>query len=427
MEDIQTIKKQFGIIGNTPALNHAIEIACQVAKVDITVLIQGESGVGKEFFPNIIHKLSPRKQHPYIAVNCGAIPEGTIDSELFGHEKGSFTGATESRKGYFETADGGTIFLDEVAELPLTTQVRLLRVLETGEFIKVGSSKVQKTNVRVVAATNDNMHQSIQKGKFRMDLYYRLNTVPIFIPPLRERKDDIPLLFRRFAMGCSEAYNMPQIELTPEASVMLKNYRWDGNVRQLKNVTEQISIIEKDRLITPEILRKYLPDSNNSMLPVLMSESSSKEETISMTERDILYKILFDMKAEVNELHATLNQIIKSQNLSDSTVKPLTDAIDNIHPQSEYIYDRIIEQDNKVEQAPYRIETVENKPTITHKLEATSAEIDEEPMTLEENEKILIKRALSRHKNKRKAADELGISERTLYRKIKEYDLENVR
>ncbi|MBP5782469.1 MAG: sigma-54-dependent Fis family transcriptional regulator [Bacteroidales bacterium] len=412
MEDIQTIKKQFGIIGNTPALNHAIEIACQVAKVDITVLIQGESGVGKEFFPNIIHKLSPRKQHPYIAVNCGAIPEGTIDSELFGHEKGSFTGATESRKGYFETADGGTIFLDEVAELPLTTQVRLLRVLETGEFIKVGSSKVQKTNVRVVAATNDNMHQSIQKGKFRMDLYYRLNTVPIFIPPLRERKDDIPLLFRRFAMGCSEAYNMPQIELTPEASVMLKNYRWDGNVRQLKNVTEQISIIEQNRRISLDTLKKYIDvQAVPSSLPVLYGHRQPAEQGNASFERELIFKFLADMQRDINELKRYVSHLGGKDGIAPS---------EESRGSSILLDDLIMAKNSRLPVSePLEVESVDERNNYVN------AEIIHDSLSLQEKEKEMIAKALLKNNGRRRdTALDLGISERTLYRKLKEYQLD---
>ncbi len=307
--DIQSIKQRFGIIGNSAELNRAIDTAMQVAPTDITVLITGESGVGKEFFPKIIHQMSARKHGKYIAVNCGAIPEGTIDSELFGHEKGSFTGALESRKGYFEEVNGGTIFLDEVAELPLSTQVRLLRVLESGEYFRVGSSKVLKTDVRVVAATNVNMPKAIQEGKFREDLFYRLSTVPIYVPPLRDRGDDIVLLFRKFSADFAEEYRMPPLKLTEEAKQLLKKYRWHGNIRQLKNITEQISIIEKGRELTAEHLSKYLPDNDLSQLPVLYDKSKDKER---ISDRDILYKVLFDMRNDVTELKKVVVEIIKN-------------------------------------------------------------------------------------------------------------------
>ena len=303
--DISAIKQQFKIIGNDPYLNRAIEIAVQVAATDLTVFINGESGTGKDVIPQIIHKNSSRKHGAYFAINCGAIPEGTIDSELFGHEKGAFTGAVETRKGYFEVADGGTLFLDEVGELPLATQARLLRVLENGEFIKVGSSKIQKTNVRVVAATNVNIPVAIEKGKFRADLYYRLNTMPIFVPPLRERKDDIKLLFRKFTADIAEKYKMPPLQLTPEALIMLENYRWEGNIRQLKNVTEQISILEKERMITPEILKRYLPEDKTS-LPILYKNNTA-DDVIS--DRDLLYKVLFDMRKDIMELRATVREL----------------------------------------------------------------------------------------------------------------------
>lgn len=311
---LQDIKQRFGIIGNNPALDRAIDIANQVAPTDLSVLITGESGTGKEAFPQIIHQNSARKHGPYIAVNCGAIPEGTIDSELFGHEKGSFTGAHEARKGYFEVANGGTIFLDEVGELPLPTQARLLRILETGEYIRVGSSKVQKTNVRVVAATNINFHQAIEKGKFREDLYYRLNTVPIYLPPLRERKDDIHLLFRKFASDFAAKYKMPAVKLSPEAGQMLINYYWPGNIRQLKNITEQISIIEKDRDITAENLLQYLPNYNINTLPTLVKPAAGAGGSGSdMNERDLLYKVLFDMKKDLNDLKKVVHDVMLSQ------------------------------------------------------------------------------------------------------------------
>jgi transcriptional regulator with PAS, ATPase and Fis domain len=406
--DIQQIKQRFGIIGNNPMLNRAIDIAVQVAPTDLTVLIMGESGTGKEVFPQIIHHLSSRKHGPYIAVNCGAIPEGTIDSELFGHEKGSFTGAHEARKGYFEVVNGGTLFLDEVAELPVSTQVRLLRVLESGEFIKVGSSKVIKTDVRVIAATNVDIPQAIEKGKFRQDLYYRLNTVPIKIPPLRDRPEDIHLLFRKFAADFAEKYRMPPLRLTPEAVEVLINYRWDGNIRQLKNITEQISIIEEERLITPETLLKYLPEADIPKLPVLYSKDS---EDKNMTDRDILYKVLFDLRNDVNDLKKTVHAIIqqddskKIQNSNPQLIKKLYQDIDNINDVSSAIEI----------QPPY-----EQLPDEGFQ----DTEIIEESLSIQKKEKDLIIKALEKHNGKRKAAaKDLGISERTLYRKIKEYDI----
>ncbi len=406
--DIQQIKQRFGIIGNNPMLNRAIDIAVQVAPTDLTVLIMGESGTGKEVFPQIIHHLSSRKHGPYIAVNCGAIPEGTIDSELFGHEKGSFTGAHEARKGYFEVVNGGTLFLDEVAELPVSTQVRLLRVLESGEFIKVGSSKVIKTDVRVIAATNVDIPQAIEKGKFRQDLYYRLNTVPIKIPPLRDRPEDIHLLFRKFAADFAEKYRMPPLRLTPEAVDVLINYRWDGNIRQLKNITEQISIIEEERLITPETLLKYLPEADIPKLPVLYSKDS---EDKNMTDRDILYKVLFDLRNDVNDLKKTVHAIIqqddskKIQNSNPQLIKKLYQDIDNINDVSSAIEI----------QPPY-----EQLPDEGFQ----DTEIIEESLSIQKKEKDLIIKALEKHNGKRKAAaKDLGISERTLYRKIKEYDI----
>ncbi len=405
--NLQQIKQRFGIIGNSPSLNRNIEIAAQVAKTDLTVLINGESGTGKEVFPQIIHHLSSRKHSNYIAVNCGAIPEGTIDSELFGHEKGSFTGAHEKRKGYFEEADGGTIFLDEVGELPLSTQVRLLRVLETGEFMKVGSSKIQKTNVRMVAATNLNIPLAIKEGKFREDLFYRLNTVPIIIKPLRERKEDIHLLFRKFAVDFSEKYQMPVIKLSAEAIDALVNYRWPGNVRQLKNFTEQISIIEENRLIDKDILFKYFPDNaTNSNLPALITGSGIDEKTFN-SEREILYQILFDMRKDVTELRSLVSELMKNGTTRVSNTNIVNDVYDN--------NSSIIEQ----------VETNKDTHIIidNQKIEDTEVFV-EENLSLIEKEKELIKKALTKHNGKRKyAAQELGISERTLYRKIKEYEI----
>jgi transcriptional regulator with PAS, ATPase and Fis domain len=406
--DIQAIKQRFGIIGHSSFLDRAIDIARQVAATDITVLINGESGVGKEAFPQIIHKLSARKHGPYIAVNCGAIPEGTIDSELFGHEKGSFTGAHESRKGYFEVVNGGTIFLDEVAELPLSTQVRLLRVLETGEFMRVGSSKMIKTDVRVVAATNVDIPEAINRGKFRQDLYYRLNTVPIFIPPLRERKEDIVLLFRKFASDFAEKYRMPQLELDDSARQMLMNYRWQGNVRQLKNITEQISIIEESRLITSTNLQRYLPSENRS-LPVLFQKEQSGGE---FSEREILYKVLFDMKRDIGELKKLVVAIIDQGGVSHDLQREHQPIIAQIYKDTADIQSGL----QRVEVQPR---------TDNQEIEAFyTPEVLDDSLSIQKKEIDLIKRAIEKHGGKRKnAALELGISERTLYRKIKEYGL----
>jgi transcriptional regulator with PAS, ATPase and Fis domain len=408
--DIQSIKQRFGIIGGSALLNRAIDIASQVAPTDLTVLISGESGVGKEVFPKIIHQQSSRKHGPYIAVNCGAIPEGTIDSELFGHEKGSFTGAHEARKGYFEVVNGGTIFLDEVAELPLSTQVRLLRVLESGEFLKVGSSKVIKTDVRVVAATNINIPEAIRNGKFRQDLYYRLNTVPIFIPPLRERKDDIHLLFRKFASDFAEKYRMPAIQLDEDAQRLLEEYRWPGNVRQLKNITEQISIIEENRQVNAASLRKYLPSGQFTELPVLYKKG---EENKEFSERDLLYKVLFDMKKDIHELKKVVSDITRDGASSE-----------NISQESRLI-DRLTEDVDSLEEMRDKIE-IQHPAEIDHFDEPIhDSEVVEEPLSLQEKEIDMIKKALVRHNGKRKnAAKELGISERTLYRKIKEYNID---
>ena len=395
MIDIQAIKQRFGIIGNDHNLNRAIEVAVQVAATDLTVFINGESGTGKDVFPQIIHQNSVRKHGPYFAINCGAIPEGTIDSELFGHEKGSFTGAYDTRKGYFEVADGGTLFLDEVGELPLATQARLLRVLENGEFIKVGSSKIQKTNVRVVAATNVDIPIAIEKGRFREDLYYRLNTVPIHIPPLRDRKEDIKLLFRKFASDFAEKYRIPAVQLTPEALTMFENYRWDGNIRQLKNVTEQISIIEKERLITPEILRNYLPAQ--TALPMIFKDESKAD---SISERDILYKVLFDMKKDITELRKTVDELTSGQM---PMATPINATVIN-HVNEANLVDYENTQDAEVEY-------LQEKQTT-------------DSLSLQDKENEVIIKALRKYNGKRKdAAKELGISERTLYRKIKEYDI----
>lgn len=415
---LQDIKQRFGIIGSNHLLERAIDVANQVAPTDLNVLINGESGTGKEVFPQIIHQNSARKHGPYIAVNCGAIPEGTIDSELFGHEKGSFTGAHEARKGYFEVADGGTIFLDEVGELPLSTQARLLRVLETGEYIRVGSSKIQKTNVRVVAATNIDFAHAIEKGKFREDLYYRLNTVPINLPPLRERKDDIHLLFRKFASDFATKYRMPAVKLTPEAEQALVNYYWPGNIRQLKNITEQISIIEKEREITLECLLQYLPNYTSNKLPMLTHPiaGTTASTTSEMSERDLLYKVLFDMKKDLNDLKKVVHGIIqRGGQLGDLTHEDLH-AIDSVYgdvldypvvskPNEIKVHNPVIVKDGG---AGY------NQPIVV-----------EESLSLQDKEIDMIKKALKKHKGKRKyAAQELGISERTLYRKINEYNIQ---
>lgn len=403
---VQDIKNRYGIIGISPQLDHAIDTAMQVAPTDITVLITGESGVGKEVFPQIVHQLSARKHGSYIAVNCGAIPEGTIDSELFGHEKGSFTGAHEARKGYFEVANGGTIFLDEVAELPLSTQVRLLRVLETGEFIKVGSSKVLKTNVRIVAASNVSIPDRIERGKFREDLYYRLSTVPIFIPPLRSRKEDIPILFRKFAADFAEKYRTPPITLYPEAMKILTDFHWSGNIRQLKNITEQISLLEKNREITGEVLMKYLQPQGVSTQLVLASESKQSE----FSERELLYKVLFDMKKDLNDLKKIVFDVIThngGEHLAGEEQKQILNKL----------YDEV--QSPQVEHAQMKIERPQPvvSPIQPH-------EEVEESLSLVEKEKEFIKKALQKYKGKRKyAARELGISERTLYRKMHEYNI----
>ncbi len=410
---VDQIKQRFGIIGHSPLLNHAIDTAMQVAPTDISVLVTGESGTGKEVFPQIIHQMSARKHGPYIAVNCGAIPEGTIDSELFGHEKGSFTGAHEARKGYFEVADGGTIFLDEVAELPMSTQVRLLRVLETGEFIKVGSSKGLKTNVRIVAATNVDIPEAIRKEKFREDLYYRLNTVPILIPSLRERQEDIPLLFRKFAGDFAEKYRMPSVRLNDEARVALMSFQWPGNIRQLKNITEQISIIEKERDVDAEKLGSYLPNTNQTNLPAVRKTSSSAGDSqTDFSERELMYKVLFDMKRDINDLKKLVLDVVsnKSENeIDEHHAQTIRRLHQDVEPVSSSQFDNQVHevQIHRPGEEPYQ----------------EPREI-EESLSLEEREIELIKKALERHRGKRKAASkELGISERTLYRKIKEHNL----
>ncbi len=433
MESVQSIKQRFEIIGNDSKLNRAIEKSIQVAPTDISVLVTGESGVGKESLPKIIHSLSHRKHAKYIAVNCGAIPEGTIDSELFGHEKGAFTGATQTRSGYFEEADGGTIFLDEVGELPLTTQVRLLRVLENGEFLKVGSSKVQKTNVRIVAATNINMMEAIEKDKFREDLYYRLSTVEISMPPLRDRKDDIHLLFRKFASDFGQKYKMPTIRLKDDAQSLLMRYHWPGNVRQLRNIAEQISVLESDRSIDADTLLHYLPDASSRNLPSVIKDEKKKSDFSN--EREILYKVLFDMKADLNDLKKlTLElmaakpgeEIQKSQN---KLIKKLysEEELEQVQPNSK----EAEEETREVELLPSHREedeqtiVIDETPQVEKDKYDFAEEIqEEETLSLQQKEIELIKKALERNKGKRKlAAAELGISERTLYRKIKQYDL----
>ncbi|WP_445453935.1 sigma-54 interaction domain-containing protein [Flavobacterium sp. 25HG05S-40] len=420
METVQSIKQRFEIIGNDPKLNRAIEKAIQVAPTDISVLVVGESGVGKESIPRIIHSLSHRKHGKYIAVNCGAIPEGTIDSELFGHEKGSFTGANSERQGYFEVADGGTIFLDEVGELPLTTQVRLLRVLENGEFIKVGSSQVQKTNVRIVAATNVNMFDAIEKGKFREDLYYRLSTVDIPLPPLRERKEDIHLLFRKFASDFAHKYKMPPVKLSDDAVQFLQKYRWSGNIRQLRNFAEQISVLETNRDISLATMQSYLPTEGTSLPSVI---GKKKSESDFSTERDILYKVLFDMKSDLHDLKKLTLELM--QNGSSKVQEMNKNLIQKVFGQKEEAITNFEEEPRLSAIAPqHDIDQEEfDDDDDANYLMAETVE-EEETLKLEQREIELIKKSLERHKGKRKAAaDELGISERTLYRKIKQYDL----
>jgi transcriptional regulator with PAS, ATPase and Fis domain len=409
MKELQSIKQRFGIIGNFDGLDRAIDIAVQVAPTDLSVLITGESGTGKEVFPQIIHRFSSRKHGQYIAVNCGAIPEGTIDSELFGHEKGSFTGATDSRKGYFEVADGGTIFLDEVAELPLSTQVRLLRVLETGEYIRVGSSKVQKTNVRVIAASNIDVVKAIERDRFREDLFYRLNTVPVKIPPLRERGEDIFLLFRKFAGDFAEKYRMPSIRLSNEAKNILLGYAWPGNVRQLKNITEQISIIEREREISAETLHAYLPDYTGIKLPAVIKKEDEKSFS---SEREILYKILFDMRSDMNDLKKLVFDLIRSEQIDVSFQETNSGMINSLFQKSR----GVDEVEGTSDEEPARHGHTDIQDT---------EEVVEESLSLAGKEVEMIKKALEKYNGKRKlAAIELGISERTLYRKIKEYEIE---
>src|SRR5690606_3897039 len=425
MESIQATKQRFGIIGNDPKLNRAVEKAIQVAPTDISVLVTGESGVGKESIPKIIHSLSHRKHGKYIAVNCGAIPEGTIDSELFGHEKGSFTGATATRIGYFEVADGGTIFLDEVGELPLPTQVRLLRVLENGEFLKVGSSVAQKTDVRIVAATNVKMVDAIEKGKFREDLYYRLSTVEINLPPLRERQDDIHLLFRKFAADFAQKYKMPTIKLDDHATDLLLKYRWSGNIRQLRNVAEQISVLEQNREISYETLKQYLPDMGSNLPAVV---NSKKSESDFSSEREILYKVLFDMKRDVNDLKKLTLELMKTGNAAKVKEEnsSLINKIYSEENEAEEELASIIEEETNGAQTDVEVFSIPEHASEQRKDKYEYAEEieEEENLSLQQKELELIKKSLEKYNGKRKdAADELGISERTLYRKIKQYDL----
>ena len=408
--EIQSIKNRFGIIGNSPALNFALQVAAQVSNTDLTVLIHGESGVGKEVFSHIIHSLSARKHNPFIAVNCGAIPEGTIDSELFGHEKGSFTGAVDSRKGYFETVNGGTIFLDEIGEMPLGTQARLLRVLETGEFIRVGSSKVQKTDVRVIAATNKDLLERTQQGKFREDLYYRLSTVPIRVPALRDRKEDIPLLFRKFAVDFAERYKTSPVQMTDDAKNLLINYSWPGNIRELKNIAEQVSVLSQDRMLTADELKRFLPDRDLSRLPVLAHPQGTVNGHEFANEREILYKLFFDMKKDVTELKKMFVEILQNPNLAVQHESMLNEL------------QEVAQHDN----VPTRIQpvTTSKQPVLIHDHDIHHHEEVEESLNIMDKEKELIEKALKKHKGKRKdAASDLGISERTLYRKLKEYDI----
>lgn len=417
--DLQSIKNRFGIIGNSPSLNYALQVATQVANTDLTVLIVGESGVGKEIFSQIIHALSPRKHNPFIAVNCGAIPEGTIDSELFGHEKGSFTGAVDSRKGYFETVNGGTLFMDEIGEMPLGTQARLLRVLENAEFIRVGSSKVQKTDVRVIAATNKDLLTATQNNKFREDLYYRLNTVPIRVPSLRERKEDIILLFRKFAVDFAERYRTSPIQLNDESKEMLLNYPWPGNVRELKNIAEQISVLAEDKQITTKDLERFLPKQTVSNLPMVMSSgSSSSGQSEFMNERDILYKLFFDLKKDVTEMKKMFFEIIQNP----SNINAVSNAVD-----SSFMQDLPLVASSKESHTHSTMIPVSHQPVIlSENRDIQETIVVDESLNIMDKEKELIEKALKKHKGKRKdAAADLGISERTLYRKLKEYDIED--
>jgi DNA-binding NtrC family response regulator len=411
--ELQGIKNRFGIIGNSPALNYALQVAVQVANTDLTVLIVGESGVGKEVFSQIIHALSPRKHNPFMAVNCGAIPEGTIDSELFGHEKGSFTGAVDSRKGYFETANGGTLFMDEIAEMPLGTQARLLRVLEAGEFIRVGSSKVQKTDVRVIAATNKDLLTATQNGRFREDLYYRLNTVPIRVPALRERREDVILLFRKFSVDFAEKYKAAPIQLEEDAKQMLMDYPWPGNVRELKNIAEQISVLSQDKSVSAEDLRRFLPEHRENRLPAVTTRPAEASQDF-MNERDILYKLFFDMKKDVTELKKMFLEIVQNPAAAGSVMASagMMHELDSEKPETEtHVIKPILPAGGHPVYLPGNL--IQEHVVV------------DESLNIMDMEKELIEKALKKHKGKRKdAAADLGISERTLYRKLKEYDIE---
>ncbi len=418
-QELQSIKLRFGIVGNSSLLNHAIKVAAQVAPTDMTVLISGESGVGKESFSKIIHHLSARKHGQFIAINCGAIPEGTIDSELFGHEKGSFTGASEARKGYFEVTNGGTIFLDEIGEMPLGTQARLLRVLENGEFIRVGSSKVQKTDVRVVTATNVNLVEAVEKRKFREDLYYRLSTVPIYVPPLRERGDDVELLFLKFATDFAERYRVRPIKLEPDAINILLNYRFPGNIRQLKNLVEQISVLEINRDINADTLRRYLPQEGNLVPAIIPRQQQSKDE--NFTERDLLYKVLFEMRRDLTELKKLVHDVLQNESNGSQIIHEHSNLFHSLgtgaeFDESEEVSLRLDRPTARPDEEEYEMDSVED---ITHEIE------EDESLSLEKKEKEMIVKALRKNSNKRKwAARDLGISERTLYRKIKQYEIE---
>lgn len=423
--EIQSVKQRFGIIGNSPLLNHAISVAMQASPTDMTVLITGESGSGKESFSKIIHSLSARKHGKFIAINCGAIPEGTIDSELFGHEKGSFTGAHEARKGYFEVTDGGSIFLDEIGEMPLGTQARLLRVLENGEFIKVGSSKVQKTNVRVIAATNVNLIRAVEKGKFREDLYYRLNTVPIYVPPLRERGEDVVLLFRKFTSDFSEKYNVKPISLNEDAKKLLMRFPFPGNIRQLKNIAEQISLLEQERDVDGPTLSKYLP-TDQARLPAVFTGATSGESS-DFSEREILYKVLFDMKKDMNELKKLVLESYQSGGLNSSIINKHQNLFEDL--ESPISFEEKPASSTSSVNMPIVLDPQSSKDEIEdyddENIEDIIHEEDDNSLSLEKKEKEMILKALRKHNNKRKyAANDLGISERTLYRKIKQYDIE---
>lgn len=435
-QDIQNLKRRFGIIGNSEKLNHAIEVATQVAGTEMTVLITGESGTGKESFSKIIHQLSHRKHGPFIAVNCGAIPEGTIDSELFGHEKGAFTGAQEARKGYFEVTNGGTIFLDEIGEMPMSTQARLLRILEYGEYIRVGSSKVQKTDVRIVAATNKDLSYAIEKGKFREDLYYRLSTVPIYVPPLRERDEDIELLFRKFATDYAEKYNVDPIELEEEAKSLLYKFSFPGNIRQLKNIVEQMSVLETERTIDKETFLKYIPENQRNELPARYGDTSSQYGSgfNDYTERDILFRILFDLRKDFNELKSMFYQFLENPELRNQIINEHPDLFNKEY--GENIEQEFMNKEPLLLKGDSDADSQQNDETNGKRIDISSdseseeddtyVEAEDESLSIQEKEKELILKALRKNHNKRKlASKDLGISERTLYRKLKEYGIEN--